>query len=152
MSERYFRIYIISIVQPRAIMRRTFAYTRAYACRMVLYARVHATIMQYWQVMRSARPILIPFIALLLPPHSPHISIFSPSLWRSDGERRRTETTLPARKQRNRKTQRRRDKSWEITKSLAISRRRLSRVGKAENVENLRFLENVPPQFSLFPS
>lgn len=35
---------------------------------------------------------------------------------------------------------------------LAISRRRLSRVGEASNVWDLRFLENAPPRFSLFPS
>lgn len=102
-------------------------YARAYACRVVSYARVRAAITQYRQVMRGARPILIPFIALLLPSHSPRISIFSPSRRHSgrDASAPYGETTPPAaRKRQNRKAHektRRELRDHEKSRNIATS-------------------------------
>lgn len=99
-------------------------FARAYACRAVSRARAHVAITRMYQrVMLDARPILIPLIALLLPSHSPRISIFS--LFRRGAPARAREATPAESNERDRKAPREDEtrEPWEITKSLAISRR-----------------------------
>lgn len=150
-KEGHSRIFIF-VMQSRAqSCGGRFAYARAYACRAVSRARAHAAITQIYQrAMRDARPILIPFIALLLPSHSPRISIFS--LFRRGAPGREDDTRRENEKRRE-KTRRDRE-SWERSRKVSQYRDTvyLESDGRAGGSGIFGFSKNVPSQFSLFPS
>lgn len=108
------------------VMQKMFSYARAYACHVVLYARVHTAITQipvsYARHATDSNSVYCsPFAVTFLTYF--HFLTFPNDT--PNGTRARTERRHPP--ENIEKRTRRRDESWEIRKSLAISRRRLSR-------------------------